>query len=342
MADATPARAFPVRLGRLLVAPRAAMIELQARGGGVRDAIWAALAAVGVLRSRELVQGFGELPPGTIVEAITRLMVVVGSEVPEALVAVVAASLVVKLAAGRGRRDPSTDVDLGAACFIPYLVVRFVTRLVAGPAVLGIVGSTLQQVSIALAAAATLPYLIVAVGVARARGADPAAPSRAGVRVLVPIVAVVGAIALSLGWGVRGGGGAPDFSLPRIDGQGTVTLSGLRGKVVLLDFWAIWCAPCKQMLPVMSALYRDWQGRGAEFVGINVEGHKTPAEVREDLGDHRPAYPIVIDPGDVQEQYKVTGLPRIVIVGRDGNVVQSFVGYTTRDRLERALERAAR
>ncbi len=66
---------------------------------------------------------------------------------------------------------------------------------------------------------------------------------------------------------------APDFSLARIDGTpGAIAIGALRGQVVVLDFWATWCAPCVQMIPMLDDVHQTWAGRGVSFVGVNSDG----------------------------------------------------------------------
>jgi thiol-disulfide isomerase/thioredoxin len=162
----------------------------------------------------------------------------------------------------------------------------------------------------------------------------------------------VTALALVLGVGLvanaaalaHQGRQAPAFELPRIDGQpGTVALAKLRGKVVLLDFWATWCGPCVQMIPVLHQLYEELQPRGVEFVGINSDGPmSTPDEIKAFLRQHPAPYPVVLDDGEVGGRYQVVSLPHMVVLGRDGAVRRVFWGLTSHDELAQALTRAAR
>ena len=139
---------------------------------------------------------------------------------------------------------------------------------------------------------------------------------------------------------------APDFSLEVIhrgDPGNRMRLSTLRGKAVLLDFWASWCAPCLQMMPTLHDLYQQWQPRGAEFVGINSDGPgMTAAQVQEFLRAHPAPYPIVLDDADVGDRYQVEALPDLVVIDRGGAIRNVFWGITSKSELSRALESASR
>jgi thiol-disulfide isomerase/thioredoxin len=138
------------------------------------------------------------------------------------------------------------------------------------------------------------------------------------------------------------GEAAPDIDLPRIDGTaGRVTLSGLRGKVVLLDFWATWCPPCLQMIPILHDLHREWAPRGVEFVGIDSDGPQSTVEdVRGFLVEHPAPYPIVLDDGTANTLYKIRALPQMVLIDREGSVRRVFIGFTTRRELASAFAEA--
>jgi thiol-disulfide isomerase/thioredoxin len=140
---------------------------------------------------------------------------------------------------------------------------------------------------------------------------------------------------------MRRGEPAPAFILPRADGTaGTIALSALRGQVVVLDFWATWCPPCLQMLPILHDLHAEWSGRGVTFVGVNSDGNLTVPELQEFLAQHPASYPIVLDEGDVNRLYKVRALPQLVVIGRDGTIRKTFVGFTTQRTLAHALSDA--
>jgi thiol-disulfide isomerase/thioredoxin len=119
-------------------------------------------------------------------------------------------------------------------------------------------------------------------------------------------------------------------------------MSALRGQVVVLDFWATWCGPCVEMIPVMDALDRAWRPRGVSFVGVNSDGGGATADdIKAFLVEHPFSYPVVRDgDGEVGERYRLEALPNILVIGRDGRIRSSFVGYTSKGTLEKALRDA--
>jgi len=125
---------------------------------------------------------------------------------------------------------------------------------------------------------------------------------------------------------VRVGTVAPDFSLPTYDG-GTVTLSQLRGKVVMINFWATWCPPCRTEKPTMETLYQKFRERGDfELLAVNVE-----EDARQALASYLArtpySFPIPLDSqGQVQKLYQVFRFPESFIIDRNGIVVDHVIG----------------
>lgn len=111
---------------------------------------------------------------------------------------------------------------------------------------------------------------------------------------------------------------APDFELPLRAG-GTVKLAGLRGKVVMLNFWASWCGPCRQEFPILDEMYRKYQPMGFTLVGVNVESETKDAE--RFLAATPVSFPVAFDrENSVSGKYGVSAMPTTLLVDRKGNV----------------------
>jgi thiol-disulfide isomerase/thioredoxin len=350
-----------------LAEPARALADVDLRGGGVRDAAWLVLIGVLCFRLEDLTRallGLSHLSLGTV---IRQLLAVVSREVQEAVVVVIAAGVAVVIGAGRGRRDPSRDLELGALAYVPFFAARGVYRALEHQALGGPLPLSANQLATSVAALWALVLVVLAIRQARRRplstgGTVPpvAVPVPQELRAGVPSRVAASALAAVLGaslfsnaaWVTRHadairplarGKEAPSFALPRIDGKpGQLALDGLRGRVVLLDFWATWCQPCVQMMGTLDGLYADWRGRGVEFVGINSDGTLVdPDEVSAFLRARPASYPMVIDrDGEVGSRYKVVALPHMVLVGRDGTIRQSFWGVTSHTELSQALSAA--
>lgn len=124
---------------------------------------------------------------------------------------------------------------------------------------------------------------------------------------------------------VSKGEAAPDFTLKNMQGE-EVTLSDLRGKVVLVNFWATWCPPCRQEMPSMEELYQHLKSQDFEMLAINVE-ENGPEAVDKFLKDKSHSFPILFDPqSQVQRLYNVTKYPETFVVDRNGIVVEHVMG----------------
>ena len=121
---------------------------------------------------------------------------------------------------------------------------------------------------------------------------------------------------------------AADFTLPTRGG--TVALDALRGKVVLVDFWASWCVPCRQSFPWMSTVSERYAASGLVVVAIDLDKSREPAEAF--LRDFSPLFIVAFDPlGKTAEAYDVTAMPSSYLVGRDGRLIYSHAGFDLRD-----------
>jgi len=122
---------------------------------------------------------------------------------------------------------------------------------------------------------------------------------------------------------------APDFRL-QVRGGDALSLSELRGKVVMINFWATWCAPCRQEMPLLDQIYRRYQDLGFTLLGVNVERDSRLADVF--LRDTPVSFPILLDPEEkVSRLYDVAAMPSTVLVDRQGNLRKVFHGYRPGD-----------
>lgn len=130
---------------------------------------------------------------------------------------------------------------------------------------------------------------------------------------------------------------APPFTLPTDSGD--VQLSDLHGKVVYLDFWATWCAPCRKSFPWFNEIMSRYKDRGLVIVAVNMD--KDRADVEKFLKKYPANFTIAYDPeGDVATKYNVIGMPSSYLIGRDGEIALSHVGFREKDKspLESAIK----
>ena len=139
-------------------------------------------------------------------------------------------------------------------------------------------------------------------------------------------IAAVGVLAGLLLWNLthqppppRVGQRAPEFSLPRLNGAREISLASLRGKAVVLNFFASWCEPCKREAPALEQLWRDYRSQGVVVLGIDTNDASNDA--RRFISAHGVTYPTVGGGGRLTGKYGVAGLPVTYVLNRQGRIV---------------------
>lgn len=165
--------------------------------------------------------------------------------------------------------------------------------------------------------------------------------------VLVVAIFAAGVAAFALmrqpsGPQLRAGGAAPEFILPLADGA-EISLASLRGHVVFVNFWATWCAPCREEAPSLERLYKTLHGEGFELLAISIDASGDDAKVADFAREFGLTFPI---PRDLHRQvygaYRVAGVPETFLVDPTGRVLERFVGPQDWDdpRYARAIRKA--
>ncbi|MEK7439663.1 MAG: TlpA disulfide reductase family protein [Chloroflexota bacterium] len=153
---------------------------------------------------------------------------------------------------------------------------------------------------------------------------------------------VIGLIAL-LSWGVvRGANGprdsgiAPDFSLTSFNGQ-TITLSQLRGQVIVINFWASWCQPCRQEAPYLERTWRKYKDKGVTFIGVNWVD--TQKEAIAYLAEFNITYFNGVDVGTrIAQAYRIQGIPETFFVDKTGRLRGVHIGPMAAPQLDNKID----
>jgi thiol-disulfide isomerase/thioredoxin len=132
---------------------------------------------------------------------------------------------------------------------------------------------------------------------------------------------------------------APDFDLPALGG-GRVSSAGLRGRVVLLNFWASWCTPCRTEMPALDSLRREIADSAFVFVGVNEEEDIEAA--RAFVNEFGFGFPVALGRGSQRRRFRYPGLPYTVLLDRAGRIAGRWIGFAGPEQLQamRALVRS--
>jgi peroxiredoxin len=138
-------------------------------------------------------------------------------------------------------------------------------------------------------------------------------------------------------YGITEGRLARDFTLEDLAGD-EVSLSDYAGSLVLINFWAAWCAPCKAEIPDLEAAYREHRNAGFVILGIEVEDSRRTVE--RFVTETDMTYPVLLDEhGQVKQAYRVSGLPMSLLVDREGVIRVRHVGYLSAGKLAEYLSK---
>jgi len=144
-----------------------------------------------------------------------------------------------------------------------------------------------------------------------------------GVLLLAALAATSPVLAIDVG------ATAPDFSLPALGKDARVQLATLRGKVVLVDFWASWCGPCREAMPQYQKMYADGHD-GFEIVAVNVD--EDVGDAKKFLAEHPVTFTVALDPaGDVPKSFGLVGMPTSYLLDRNGVVRLRYQGFRAQD-----------
>ena len=134
---------------------------------------------------------------------------------------------------------------------------------------------------------------------------------------------------------------APDFTLRTVEGK-KLSLSDYKGKAVLINFWATWCAPCKIEMPWLIALRSQYAPQGFEILGVSEDDADTPHTKLAKFGQEQGLnYPLLVGDDAISRKYGgVEFLPTSYFVGRDGKIVAETAGLVSKDEVEASIKKA--
>ena len=132
---------------------------------------------------------------------------------------------------------------------------------------------------------------------------------------------------------------APEFNGQLVDGSGTLALSSLRGKTVIVNFWASWCSTCKEEAQVVSDVEKKWRAKGVVFLG--VDSHDTTAGAHTYIQNYGIGFQSVQDPESaIGAQYDVTGLPETYFLDSKGKIVEKYMSAVDAVTLDTMIAKA--
>jgi len=127
-----------------------------------------------------------------------------------------------------------------------------------------------------------------------------------------------------------------NFTLMDLDGN-EISLSDFNGKILILNFWATWCPPCREEIPNFVEVYNEYESKDVQFIGVSNEDISTLISFVE---DYNISYPILIDNANVMEKWEIRAIPTTFVFDREGHIIFKNVGMMTREQLENIIEDA--
>ncbi len=158
-------------------------------------------------------------------------------------------------------------------------------------------------------------------------------------RFLIPLVLSLALVGIALGWqsftpARAPRGAAQPFAVRTLDGR-TLRLAELRGRPVILDFWATWCAPCRASMPQLSAMQDRYGSRGLVIVGLSVDDDGQPQAVRRFAERLDLRFPVAMASEGMLDDYgPIRSIPTTIFIDRRGSIVRRVVGYVDEETLE--------
>ena len=131
---------------------------------------------------------------------------------------------------------------------------------------------------------------------------------------------------------------APDFQLQSLDGQ-TISLGDLRGKPVLINFWATWCPPCRSEMPYIQEIYEEWTDKGLLVLAINIG--ESASTVEDFMQSNSLSFTVLLDTKqDIAQRYNITGIPTTFFIDKDGIIQDKVIGaFQNKTQIENKLSR---
>lgn len=167
-----------------------------------------------------------------------------------------------------------------------------------------------------------------------------------GIVVVLGLLAVIGYALIQRGKGTLTEGPAPDFTVTMFEsdrlamsGQKS-SLKDLRGQVVVINFWASYCEPCKDEAPMLERVWTDYQARGVVFLGLNINDPLTNA--LDYLAEYGITYPNAPDKGNTisDDKFRITGIPETFVINKEGEIIRHFLSQPNERDLRSEIDRA--